>query len=144
MYYAAEENGLDPSSVEIVQVDLPKGGAAIHHMNLWHGSGKNNHPSLPRKVPTNNNNIILIIKIKTIKKNNKKTKAVAIHTIPSHTKFKESGVHYTYGRYKRFRDQTMDENFFPITWTKKGYRSEFLSYYVKDHIQLTFDIPKQK
>ena len=95
MLNAAHRAGVREKDLEIVKVNLPPGGAAFHHMGLWHGSGKNNHATASRM-------------------------ALAIHGIPSHTKFTKTGVHYTYGRYKRHNDETMDENFFPVLWTKEG------------------------
>ena len=34
--------------------------------------------------------------------------------------------------YKKFGSVQMEESFFPITWSKKSYRSEFIKSFLKD------------
>ena len=47
---AAEREGLDPDSLDIVSMaGLKAGGMSIHHGKIWHGSGKNKSRTRPRR-----------------------------------------------------------------------------------------------
>ena len=83
---------------EIVQIEVPAGSCVIHHGLVWHGSGPNRHPSRTRR-------------------------SIGVHTLSAATRFRPRGAGYIYGRYQRFGDTSMDETFFPILWTREGYRS---------------------
>jgi ectoine hydroxylase-related dioxygenase (phytanoyl-CoA dioxygenase family) len=85
---------------EIVPVEVPAGGCAIHHGRTWHGSGWN-RGDRPRR-------------------------ALVAHCLSSAARFHPTEVSYIYSRYKRAGDEVMDESFFPILWTREGYRSRFL------------------
>ncbi|MFO1060123.1 MAG: phytanoyl-CoA dioxygenase family protein [Dongiaceae bacterium] len=85
---------------EIVPVEVPAGGCAIHHGRTWHGSGWN-RAERPRR-------------------------ALVAHCLSSAARFHPTEISYIYSRYKRAGDETMDESFFPILWTRDGYRSRFL------------------
>ncbi len=89
--------------LEIVQVEVPAGGCAIHAGGTWHGSGPNRGDA-PRR-------------------------AAVAHCISSDARFHPTEVSYIYNRYKRVDDQAMDESFFPILWTRDGYRTPFLNAY---------------
>ncbi|ARV61266.1 phytanoyl-CoA dioxygenase family protein [Nostocales cyanobacterium HT-58-2] len=109
MEQAAKRAGInDP---EVVELELPAGSCAFHHGHMWHGSGKN---LLPDKI----------------------RRSLVIATVPSQAKFKSAGAYvpngFTAGRYKRYGDNTMDEDFFPIMWTQDGYRTPFLAEYCED------------
>jgi len=99
---AADKAG---QKLEIVQVEVPAGGCAIHHGGTWHGSGPNRGEA-PRR-------------------------AAVSHCISSAATFHPTEVSYIYNRYKRVGDTAMDESFFPIMWTKDGYRTPFLDAYCK-------------
>lgn len=88
---------------EIVFVEVPAGGCAIHHGATWHGSGPNRTGGPRRSVVT--------------------------HCISSEARFHPSEVSYIYNRYKRAGDDSMDESFFPILWRRDGYRTPFLEDY---------------
>lgn len=105
MEQAAAAVGL--TNPEVVPVEIRAGGCVIHHGNTWHGSGKNTRTDKIRR-------------------------SLGVHTLSSYACFKPTGAGYIYGRYKRVGDTTMDENFFPILWTKDGYRSPWLDNYCKD------------
>ncbi len=60
---------------------------------------------------------------------------MAVHLTRSDTRFREDKRGYVYGRYKRVGDTTMDESFFPITWTRDGRRSAWLAEYTKDALR---------
>jgi 2-oxoglutarate-dependent dioxygenase len=87
---------------EIVHVEAPAGSCVFHHGNIWHGSGRNTRTDKVRR-------------------------SIGIHTLSAETKFRPTGAGYIYGRYQRVGDLTMDESFFPILWTRNGYRSPFLA-----------------
>jgi len=44
-------------------------------------------------------------------------------------RFHPTEVSYIYSRYRRVGDDTMDESFFPILWTRSGYRTPHLAAY---------------
>lgn len=47
---AAEREGIDPATLEIVSMSgITKGSLSIHHGKTWHGSGKNRSKSKPRR-----------------------------------------------------------------------------------------------
>jgi ectoine hydroxylase-related dioxygenase (phytanoyl-CoA dioxygenase family) len=47
---AAEREGLDPDAIDIISMaGLKAGGLSIHHGKTWHGSGKNNSKTRPRR-----------------------------------------------------------------------------------------------
>lgn len=94
---------------EIVSVTIPAGGCAFHHGLTWHGSGKNLSETMPRR-------------------------SLGIHTISSEAHFSDVQPGYIYGRYKHIDDDVMDEAFFPILWTRDGYRSPHLMRYFDDAI----------
>ncbi len=94
---AAARAGHDP---EIVPVEVPAGGVAFHHGRTWHGSDRN-RGSAPRR-------------------------SLVAHCASSAARFHPVRVSPVYGRYRRVGDQAMDESFFPILWTKSGYRTSWL------------------
>ena len=106
MQIAAEKEGVEP---EIVYVEVPKGGGSFHHGWTWHGSGFN-YSNNPRR-------------------------SLVVHGMRSDSEYNPAhlreGTGRIYSRYKRLGDNTIDENYFPITWRKDGYRTpgidEFLS-----------------
>ena len=50
LYSAAEREGLDPGSLEIVSMaGLKAGSLSIHNGRIWHGSGKNESKTKPRR-----------------------------------------------------------------------------------------------
>ena len=98
MEMAAERQGVEP---EIVYVEVPKGGGSFHHGWTWHGSGFNHSPNSRRSLVMHG------------------MRSDAVYD-PAH--FHE-GTGPSYSRYKRLGDNTMDENYFPITWRTDGYRT---------------------
>jgi ectoine hydroxylase-related dioxygenase (phytanoyl-CoA dioxygenase family) len=89
--------------VELVPVEVPAGGCAIHAGGTWHGSDANRARTPRRSLVT--------------------------HCIAAEARFHPTEVSYIYSRYRRVGDDTMDESFFPILWTQSGYRSSFLERY---------------
>jgi ectoine hydroxylase-related dioxygenase (phytanoyl-CoA dioxygenase family) len=85
---------------ELVPVEVPAGGAAFHHGRTWHGSDTN-RADRPRR-------------------------SLVSHCISSEARFHPEEVSYIYSRYRRAQDLAMDESFFPILWTERGYRTPWL------------------
>ncbi len=110
MEQAAAQVGI--ANAEVVQVEIPAGGCVFHHGNMWHGSGRNMRTDKIRR-------------------------SLAVHTLSSDACFQPTGAGYIYGRYKRIGDTTMDESFFPILWTRDGYRTPFLADYCRDALATT-------
>ncbi len=103
MYEAAKHAGVkDP---DIVAVEVPAGGLAVHSEWIWHGSGPNTAPN--------------------------ERQAVVAHCTPSITRFHPTITTHVYARYRRHGDTSMDESFFPILWTLEGYRTPWLDEYIK-------------
>jgi len=105
---AAQEEGIDPNRLDelIVKVEVPAGGCSFHNGNIWHGSNINTSSTWRRSI--------------------------GIHLIPSDSSFEGKNVGYIYGRYKQFESDKMDETFFPIVYSKNGYRSPFLGSFCQD------------
>ncbi len=106
MRKAAAKEGVEPDLVPIV---VPRGGGSFHHGWAWHGSGYNRSQT-PRR-------------------------ALVIHAMPSEARYAEDPADLQfatgtiYNRYKRLNECTMDENYFPVTWTRSGYRTAGLERY---------------
>ena len=86
--------------IHIQYVEVPAGGVAFHHGQTWHGSGINTSKDDRR--------------------------AIVAHCIPSSAKFHPTNVGGTariYKKYKKLETDELDESFFPIIWTKEGYRT---------------------
>jgi ectoine hydroxylase-related dioxygenase (phytanoyl-CoA dioxygenase family) len=102
---AASAEGVAP---EIVPVEVPAGGGAFHHGWTWHGSGVN--------------------------RTQRDRRALVVHGASSEARFVPErlaeGNGPIYGRYRRLDDDTMDDNHFPILWTRVGQRTKGLEDYV--------------
>src|SRR5207245_83535 len=85
----------------LVPVVVRAGGAAFFHYNTFHGSGPNT-ASVHRR-------------------------AVISHLVRADTRFHPEHVDPVYSRYRRVGDLDLDESFFPIVWTRDGYRTGWLS-----------------
>lgn len=102
MIRGAQLVGQEP---EIVQVEVPAGGCALHHGDTWHGSDTN-RADRPRR-------------------------SVVAHCVSSQAHFHPTEISYIYSRYKRVDDLTMDESYFPILWQRDGYRTPFLDAFIR-------------
>ena len=103
MQEAARQAGVD--NPDIVAVEVPPGGLAVHSEWIWHGSG-HNAADVPRQ-------------------------AVVAHCTPSTTRFHPTNTTHVYARYRRHGDTSMDESFFPVVWTRDGYRTPWLDGYIQ-------------
>lgn len=86
--------------LQLVPLVVPAGSAAFHHFNTFHGSGPNSGTVHRR--------------------------AVISHLVRSDTRFHPEHVDPVYSRYRRVGDLALDESFFPIVWTREGYRTPWL------------------
>ncbi|KAK5581913.1 hypothetical protein RB653_003493 [Dictyostelium firmibasis] len=95
----------DLESVEkipIHYVTVKAGGCSIHHGKLWHGSNTNPSSFKGRMV-------------------------VTIHFIPGDSEFNPNlKPHFSFGRYKIFGSNRLEESFYPITYSKNGYKSPII------------------
>ncbi len=103
---AAAQIGKEP---EFVPVVVPKGGGSFHHGWTWHGSGANRSDRPRRSLVT--------------------------HCISSEARFVPERIgHGTgrwYGKYMRHDGDLMDEQYFPVLWTRAGGRSKWIDSYVR-------------
>ncbi len=104
MIRAAKAEGVAP---EIVPVEVPAGGGSFHHGWTWHGSGVNASGCERR--------------------------ALVVHGASSQARFVAErlgeGNGPIYGRYRRLGDDSMDENHFPVLWSRDGQRTPGLERY---------------
>ena len=95
---AAAAEGVEP---EILPVVVKQGGGSIHHGRTWHGSAAN-HGDTPRR-------------------------ALVLHAMSSEAEYVPGHLGdfngNVYSRYKRLADNKMDENYYPVLWSKDGYRT---------------------
>jgi ectoine hydroxylase-related dioxygenase (phytanoyl-CoA dioxygenase family) len=92
--------------VRLVPLAVRAGGAAFHHFNTFHGSGPNT-ATVHRR-------------------------AVISHLVRADAEFHPEHVDPVYSRYRRRDDTTMDESYFPVVWTRNGYRTGWLDRLVHD------------
>lgn len=107
LWQAVKEAGVEPP--ESVKVELAPGSAIFLHGDLWNGSGRN---------PTD-----------------KTRRSYAVSTLPAHTQFQPLGVGtgYIFNRYRNLMSGLeLDESFYPILWTKGGYKTAFVDDYCQD------------
>jgi ectoine hydroxylase-related dioxygenase (phytanoyl-CoA dioxygenase family) len=109
MERAARAEGIAPEIVPaVVPVVVPAGGGSFHHGWTWHGSGVN--------------------------RTQRDRRALVVHGASSEARFVPErlgeGNGPIYGRYRRLGDHTMDENHFPVLWTRDGHRTAGLERYV--------------
>ena len=103
LHEAAKLAGADKP--EIVPIEVPAGGLAVHHNFTWHGSGANSETNRMRR-------------------------SLVAHCTSSETRFHATNNTHVYVRYRRYGDTSMDESFFPILWHENGYRTPWLDAYM--------------
>jgi hypothetical protein len=92
------------AEVDLVPIEVPAGGCAIHAGGTWHGSDAN-RSGRPRR-------------------------SLVTHCLASEARFHPTEVSTIYSRYHRIGDDAMDESFFPILWTRSGSRTTWLESYL--------------
>ena len=100
MLEAVDAEEVHEEELRLVPVVARAGGVAFHHFNTFHGSGPNT-ATVDRR-------------------------AVISHLVPADARFHPEHADPVYSRYRRVGDTTMDESFFPIVWTRDGYRTGWL------------------
>ncbi len=93
------------AEVELVPVEVPRGGAAFHDAWVFHGSPANARRDQQRR-------------------------AIVSHLMDARTRFDPEHPHPVYSRYRRPGEVEMDEAFFPVLWRADGYRTPWLAGYV--------------
>ena len=105
MRQAAINEGIE---ADIAYVAVPAGGGSFHHGRTWHGSGHNGGKCSRR--------------------------ALVLHAMRSDVEYLPAnfnqGIGPIYSRYKRLNDNILDENHFPIIWSRDGYRTPGLDVYL--------------
>ncbi|HUO70244.1 MAG TPA: phytanoyl-CoA dioxygenase family protein [Solirubrobacteraceae bacterium] len=93
----------DDAELELVPIEVPAGGAAIHDGWTFHGSPANERTDAERR-------------------------SIISHLISSDTRWNPAHAHPIYSRYRRPGETELDEAFFPILW-QDGYRTPWLEDY---------------
>ena len=94
------------NNFKIEPLVLKEGSVSFHHGKTWHGSGFN--------------------------KTKKDRVALSIHFMNGKSKFHKKIKSPYFNHYKKFDSTTMEESFFPITWSENSYRSLFIKKYQKN------------
>jgi ectoine hydroxylase-related dioxygenase (phytanoyl-CoA dioxygenase family) len=92
------------ATVDLVPVEVRAGGAAFHDAWTFHGSPPNERADRERR-------------------------AIISHTMRADTQWDATQTHSQYSRYRRPGEQTFDEAFFPVLWSRDGYRSPWIDGY---------------
>ena len=85
------------AELDLVPIEVPAGGAAIHDGWTFHGSPPNERADAQRR-------------------------SIVSHMISTDTRWNPAHNHPVYSRYRRPGETELDEAFFPILW-RDGYRS---------------------
>ena len=94
--------------LDLVPIEVPAGGAAIHDGWTWHGSPPNERADAQRR-------------------------SIISHLIASDTRWDIEHAHPIYSRYRRPGEIELDEAFFPILW-QHGYRTPWLDEYCRPSV----------
>ena len=95
--------------LELVPIEVPAGGAAIHDGWTFHGSPPNERADTQRR-------------------------SIISHLISSDTRWDTEHTHPIYSRYRRPGETELDEAFFPILW-QDGYRTPWLNEYCRPSVR---------
>jgi ectoine hydroxylase-related dioxygenase (phytanoyl-CoA dioxygenase family) len=93
------------AEVELVPVEVPRGGAAFHGTWVFHGSPANSRPDAERR-------------------------SIISHFMSADTCWNPERPNPVYSRYRRPGEIEIDEAFFPVLWREDGYRSPWLGEYL--------------
>jgi ectoine hydroxylase-related dioxygenase (phytanoyl-CoA dioxygenase family) len=91
--------------IDLVPVEVPRGGAAFHDAWVFHGSPANVSEGAQRR-------------------------SIISHLMSVDTRWNPEAPHPVYSRYRRPGETDIDEAFFPVLWRNDGYRSPWLEDYV--------------
>ena len=105
LFDAALKSGNDPEELIFETVGVRAGGAGVHNGRTWHGSGKNESSTRPRR-------------------------GIGIHFVPADATFKEDldekfGKEGRGGMWKKLQDKyggltNLPDNDMPVTWTRNN------------------------
>ncbi len=98
----------EDTELELVPIEVPAGGAAIHDGWTFHGSPPNERADKHRR-------------------------SVISHLISTDTRWNPEHSHPIYSRYRRPGETELDEAFFPILW-QDGYRTRWLDDYCRSSV----------
>jgi phytanoyl-CoA hydroxylase len=76
---------------ESVPLEVTAGSCVFHDGRIWHGSAPNANADTQRR-------------------------SIGVHMLRGDVRYREDGLSYIYGRYKRFDSNEFDSNYFPVTW----------------------------
>ena len=108
------KNASSNKKISIDSSEAHPGTCIFHHQDVWHGSQRNKSKTRHRR-------------------------ALVCHLIDSSVKFKTKSdwrcgqtesPDYIYGRYKMVNSDELLEDFFPITYSRDGYRTNWLNQYL--------------
>jgi len=100
------------ATLELVPVEVPRGGAAFHDAWVFHGSPTNASRETERR-------------------------SIISHLMAVGTRWNPERPHPVYSRYRRPGETEIDEAFFPVLWSVDGYRTEWVDRYVGGESQGT-------
>jgi ectoine hydroxylase-related dioxygenase (phytanoyl-CoA dioxygenase family) len=95
----------DSAPLDLVPVEVPRGGAAFHDAWVFHGSPANARADAQRR-------------------------SIISHLIDASTRWNPDHPHPVYSRYRRPGETELDEAFFPVLWRREGGRSAWLDEYL--------------
>ena len=104
-----QESAPPGAELDLVPIEVPAGGAAIHDGWTWHGSPPNERADAQRR-------------------------SIISHLISSDTRWDPEHAHPIYSRYRRPGETELDEAFFPILW-QDGYRTPWLGEYCRPAVR---------
>jgi ectoine hydroxylase-related dioxygenase (phytanoyl-CoA dioxygenase family) len=93
------------AEIDLVPVEVPRGGAAFHDAWVFHGSPANSTAGSQRR-------------------------SIISHLMSIDTRWNPQSPHPVYSRYRRPGETEIDEAFFPVLWTVDGYRTEWVDNYI--------------
>lgn len=102
MRAAAEAAGVVPA--EPLLIEVPAGSCVFHAGEIWHGSGPNTTGDRMRR-------------------------SIGVHLLPLEARFSERPGGYIYRRYQRTGEPELDESFFPVLWSGRGHRTDWIEGY---------------
>lgn len=94
----------EDAELELVPIEVPAGGAAIHDGWTFHGSPPNERADAERR-------------------------AIISHMVSTDTRWSSAEVHPIYSKYRRPGEAELDEAFFPVMWREDGHRTGWISEY---------------
>ena len=108
MEAAAKAAGVKPPKPFFIEV--PAGSCVFHCGETWHGSAANITSDRMRR-------------------------AIGIHLLPENVLFSNRPGGYIHRRYQRTDDPALDESYFPVVWSRSGYRTKWIETYCESGLR---------